>query len=56
MINQLGILGLGSKSTLYYVEQLNTLYNRSFGGFSTCPFMMVNANFNDINPYLPDKT
>ncbi|MBY0487704.1 MAG: hypothetical protein K2P85_11035 [Flavobacteriaceae bacterium] len=53
-MNKLGILGLGSKSTTYYIELLNLLYNNKYGGFNTCPFTMVNANFKDINPFLPN--
>ena len=53
-MNNLGILGLGSKSTTYYIELLNLLYNKKYGGFSTCPFTMVNADFNDINTFLPN--
>lgn len=49
----LGLLGLGSNSTSYYLEQLNVEYNRLYGGFSTCPIKMLNTNFNEINPYLP---
>lgn len=49
----LGILGLGSRSTLFYIEQLNKLYNLKFGGFSTCPFVLLNADFNTINQNLP---
>ena len=49
----IGLLGLGSHSTCYYLEQLNAEYNRLYGGFSTCPIKMLNTNFNEINPYLP---
>lgn len=51
----IGLLGLGSYSTLYYLEQLNTLYNQRKGGFSTCPLVMFNVDFELINPYLPDQ-
>lgn len=54
-MQKLGILGLGSKSTSYYVEQLNIEYNRIKGGYSTCPFTLVNANFDTINPFLPNN-
>ncbi len=50
-MNKLGIIGLGSKSTTYYIELLNLFYNKKHGGFNTCPFTMVNINFNEINPF-----
>lgn len=49
----LGLLGLGSHSTAFYLEQLNAEYNRLNGGYSTCPLKMMNINFDAINPYLP---
>lgn len=54
-MNRLGILGLGSKSTLYYIEKLNQQYNTMNGVYSTCPFVLLNADFNAINPNLPDN-
>src|SRR5690554_3913283 len=51
--NKLGILGLGSYSTLFYIKELNALYNKKHGGFSTFPFKMLNANFDEINNLLP---
>ena len=53
-MNKLGIIGLGSKSTTYYIEMLNQLYNKKHGEFNTCPFTMININFNEINPFLPN--
>ena len=52
---KLGILGLGSRSTLFYLEQLNTSYNQHFGAYSTCPYTLVNTDFNEINPFLPNQ-
>jgi aspartate racemase len=51
----LGILGLGSHSTLHYIKQLNLEYNIKHGGYSTMPFKMLNVDFNLINPYLPNN-
>ena len=51
----LGILGLGSYSTLHYIKRLNEEYHRKQGGYSTMPFKMLNVDFNNINPYLPDQ-
>lgn len=50
------LLGLGSRSTLYYIEQLNRLYNKKMGGYSTFPFMMINTNFDTINSLLPNPS
>ncbi len=54
-MNKLGFLGLGSYSTLYYIQQLNEQYQSQKGGYSTCPFLMLNADFDTINPHLPDQ-
>lgn len=51
----LGLLGLGSRSTQFYVEQLNQKYQRVNGGYSTCPFLLLNTDFNEINPFLPNN-
>jgi len=49
----LGILGLGSRSTAFYLSELNRLYNKTHGGYSTCPLFLINTNFNSINTLLP---
>ena len=51
----LGILGLGSHTTTYYIQEINRLYQKEQGGYSTMPFKMLNSNFNDLNPYLPNQ-
>lgn len=51
----IAILGLGSESTLHYIDALNQKYNAIFGAYSTCPFVMHNVDFNTINIYLPDN-
>jgi aspartate racemase len=51
----IGLLGLGSYSTTFYLSKLNELYHQQYGGYSTWPFRMLNANFNDINPFLPNQ-
>ncbi len=48
-----GILGLGNASTLFYVNEINTEFQRRNGGYSTCPFILYQVNFDEINPYLP---
>ena len=52
--NTLSILGLGSRSTLFYLAELNTLYLQKKGGYSTCPFTLLNTNFDEINSYTLD--
>jgi aspartate racemase len=52
----LAILGLGSRATLFYLSQLNTQYNTIHGGFSTCPFFLLNTDFDKINTFLPHPT
>ena len=54
-VTKLAILGLGSRSTAFYIEQLNSKYAAIKKGYSTCPFTLLNADFQDINPYLPDQ-
>jgi aspartate racemase len=51
----IGILGLGNRSTLFYIDELNKKYNALFKGFSTCPFILYNTDFDKINPYLPNQ-
>ena len=51
----IGILGLGSRTTLHYLSEFNRLYQQDFKGYSTCPIKMINTNFDLINPYLPDQ-
>lgn len=49
----LAILGLGSRTTSFYLSELNALYNKKYGNYSTCPLLLLNANFNTINLLLP---
>ncbi|XMO88440.1 aspartate/glutamate racemase family protein [Algibacter sp. AS12] len=51
---KLAVLGLGSQTTTFYISELNRLYNDKYGGYSTCPFIMWNANFDAINSLLPN--
>ncbi|WP_417881766.1 aspartate/glutamate racemase family protein [Xanthomarina gelatinilytica] len=53
--NMLGILGLGHRSTLFYLDALNKAYHEEEQGYSTCPFILYNTDFNSINPYLPNQ-
>jgi len=52
---RLGLLGLGSRSTIFYLKQLNKHYNTAFGADNTCPLLLLNANFEELNPYLPNQ-
>ncbi|KAA5827930.1 aspartate/glutamate racemase family protein [Algibacter amylolyticus] len=51
---KLAVLGLGSQTTTFYISELNRLYNDKYGGYSTCPLIMWNANFDAINSLLPN--
>ena len=51
----LGILGLGSRSTLFYLEQLNTQFHALKGDYHTFPSITHTVDFNTINPYLPNQ-
>ena len=52
-IKTLGILGLGSQTTAFYIKELNRVFNENKGGYSTCPFLLFNINFDAINSLLP---
>jgi aspartate racemase len=52
----LAILGLGSRSTSFYFNELNRLYLEKNGGYSTCPFILLNSDFNEINSLLPSPS
>ncbi|QXP59154.1 aspartate/glutamate racemase family protein [Olleya sp. HaHaR_3_96] len=51
----LGILGLGSRSTLFYLEQLNKTYHAVKGDYHTFPSITYSIDFNTINPFLPNQ-
>ena len=51
---KLGVLGLGSQTTAFYLKELNKAFNRLKGGYSTCPFILFNTNFDAINSLLPN--
>jgi len=55
-IQSLGILGLGSRSTIFYIKELNRLYHQKKGGYSTCPFKLWNVNFDGLNNLLPETS
>lgn len=52
---QKGILGLGKESTSYYLDQIQTQYHLKNEEFSTCPYLLYQIDFQEINPFLPDQ-
>lgn len=53
--SKLGMIGLGDRSTRFYLQQINKRFNLEKGNFSTCPLWINNVDFNTVNPYLPDE-
>jgi aspartate racemase len=49
------ILGLGERSTQYYVKQLHKRYLEKYKNFATLPHILFQTDFNAINPFLPDQ-
>lgn len=49
----IGLLGLGTKSTLFYIEALNAAYSKQNEEQNTLPLHLLNTNFNKINNLLP---
>ena len=54
-INHIGILGLGSRSTLFYIKELHKKIHLLLGDYHTFPCLVYNIDFNTINPYLPNQ-
>ncbi|WHF50763.1 hypothetical protein QGN23_09990 [Chryseobacterium gotjawalense] len=50
-----GILGLGSASTEYYLNQIHRKYRECNSKFSTCPLLLYQIDFQEINPFLPNN-
>ncbi len=50
-----GILGLGAVSTSFYVKEIHRKYQERNSAFSTCPFLMYQIDFQEINPFLPGQ-
>lgn len=48
-----GILGLGANSTYYYLHRIHQKYREQNAEFSTCPLLLYQVDFQEINPYLP---
>jgi aspartate racemase len=50
-----GVLGLGKESTNYYLDRIHQKFNELKGGFSTCPLLLYQIDFQEINPFLPNQ-
>ena len=50
-----GVLGLGEASTAYYLNQIHQKFNERNEEFSTCPLLLYQVDFQEINPFLPDQ-
>ncbi|MBF8457967.1 aspartate/glutamate racemase family protein [Kaistella sp. G5-32] len=50
-----GVLGLGNASTEYYLKRIHEKYRKNKKEFSTCPLLLYQSDFQEINPYLPDQ-
>ncbi|WP_417428050.1 aspartate/glutamate racemase family protein [Halpernia sp.] len=50
-----GVLGLGKESTLYYLDRIHQKFSEIKGGFSTCPMLLYQIDFQEINTFLPNQ-
>jgi aspartate racemase len=50
------VLGLGSRSTSFYLSELNRRFQEQKCGYSTCPLWLLNTDFNSINALLPNPS
>ena len=50
-----GVLGLGEASTAYYLNQIHQKFNERNEEFSTCPLLLYQVDFQEVNPFLPDQ-
>ncbi|QDP85326.1 aspartate/glutamate racemase family protein [Chryseobacterium sp. SNU WT5] len=58
MMNQIisrGILGLGQQSNAYYLDQIQKRYEERNEMFATCPLLMYQIDFQEINLFLPNQ-
>ncbi len=54
-LNLKGVLGLGSASTHYYLNSIHEKFRENNDEFSTCPLLLYQIDFQEINPYLPNQ-
>ncbi|UJF30868.1 hypothetical protein L0B70_05690 [Kaistella sp. 97-N-M2] len=50
-----GVLGLGAVSTQYYLQQIHEKFQHENKEYSTCPLILYQIDFQEINPFLPNK-
>ena len=50
-----GILGLGPFSTQYYLGEIQRKFKEKNQEFSTCPYLLYQIDFHEINTFLPDQ-
>lgn len=50
-----GVLGLGEASTAYYLNQIHEKFSERNEEFSTCPLLLYQVDFQEINLFLPDQ-
>ncbi|SFI28944.1 aspartate/glutamate racemase family protein [Halpernia frigidisoli] len=50
-----GILGLGAFSTQYYLGEIQRKFKVRNKEFSTCPYLLYQIDFQEINPFLPNQ-
>lgn len=49
-----GVLGLGAASTAFYLQEIHRKFNLKNEEFSTCPLLLYQVDFQEINPFLPN--
>lgn len=50
-----GVLGLGTVSTAFYLKEIHRKYQEKNHQFSTCPLLVYQIDFQEINPFLPNQ-
>ena len=50
-----GVLGLGAVSTAFYLKEIHKKYHERNHQFSTCPLLVYQIDFQEINPFLPNQ-
>lgn len=50
-----GVLGLGAVSTAFYLKEIHRKYQEKNHQFSTCPLLVYQIDFQEINPFLPNQ-
>ena len=49
------VLGLGAVSTAFYLKEIHKKYHERNHQFSTCPLLVYQIDFQEINPFLPNQ-